>query len=304
MDVELPERPVTVADLASQGLTPWQVRRLVTAGHLRRLLRGVYVAAAVPDSHELRVRAMQLAVAEGHVLVDRSAAYVHGVDVYTLDESGEAPLETCVLRGRRPTDCRDLAGGSRDLAPGDLARLDGLVVTTPVRTALDLGCCLRRRDAFAAMCSLARSHGFGAADLGRELPRFRRRRGVVQLRELVPLVDPRIESPREAWVLLEIHDAGIELPEPQFWIEIDGVPTYRLDFAYPRRRIAVEYDGYDAHERTDQQRAHDLRRRSWLREQGWTVIVVRSGDFTGDARNRWIRQLREALSDRYTNRRW
>ena len=50
------------------------------------------------------------------------------------------------------------------------------------------------------------------------LPRFRRRRGVVQLRELLELVDARIESARESWTWLEIHDAGLPLPEPQVWI--------------------------------------------------------------------------------------
>ena len=77
----------------------------------------------------------------------------------------------------------------------------------------------------------------------RALARYRRRRGVIQLRQLVQLVDPRVESERESWVLLAIHDAGLPLPEPQYWIEIDGVPTYRLDFAYPRLRVCVEYDG-------------------------------------------------------------
>ncbi len=182
--------------------------------------------------------------------------------------------------------------------------LGGLQVTTPLRTALDLGCNLRRREAMAALNGFARLHGVVADDLRALLPRFKRRRGVIQLRELAQLVDPRIESPRESWTWLEIHDAGLPMPEPQVWIEIDGVPTYRLDFAYVRRRIYIEYDGFDFHERTADQRRGDAARHAWLRDHGWTAIIIRNGDFTGERRDRWIRELRIALASAYDNRRW
>jgi hypothetical protein len=32
--------------------------------------------------------------------------------------------------------------------------------------------------------------------------------------------------------------------------------------------------------------------------------VVRRGDFTGDALDRWLAELRRALAPSYTNRRW
>ena len=105
-------------------------------------------------------------------------------------------------------------------------------------------------------------------------------------------------------MLLAIHDAGLPLPEPQYWIEIDGVPVYRLDFAYQRLRVVIEYDGIDAHERTTEQQEHDEERRAWLRDHGWTVIVVRRGDFTRGALDRWLGELRPALASSYTNRRW
>ena len=195
-------------------------------------------------------------------------------------------------------------GRTRDLASGDVMELARLRVTTPLRTALDLGCHLRRREAFAALCGLAREHAIDTRELVAGAERFKRRRGVLQLRELIPLVEPRIESPREAWTLLAIRDAGLPLPEPQVWIEIDGVPTFRLDFAYVQHRICVEYDGVDAHQLTDEQRAHDRRRRQWLREHGWTVIVVRLGDFTGPELERWLGELRAALASTYSTRRW
>ncbi|MBZ5739069.1 endonuclease domain-containing protein [Nocardioides mangrovi] len=178
-----------------------------------------------------------------------------------------------------------------------------MAVTTPLRTALDLGCCLRRREAYAALNALARAFAMTSTDFKRAMPRYRRRRGVVQLRGLVGLVDPRIESQRESWVLLAIADAGMPLPEPQVWVERDPGLRYRLDFAYRRLKVCVEYDGEDAHAGSDQ-RAYDEERRRWLREHGWVVIVLRNGDFTGDALERWLRELREVLVPTYSNRRW
>ena len=94
------------------------------------------------------------------------------------------------------------------------------------------------------------------------------------------------------------------MPEPQVWIEVDGVPTYRLDFAYRRARTCIEYDGEEFHDRTPEQRENDEDRRAWLREHGWTVIVVKLGDFSGDALDQWLRKVRAALDSAYTTRRW
>ena len=140
-----------------------------------------------------------------------------------------------------------------------------------------------------------RRHGLTQELLGTGALRFFRRRGVVQLRQLIPLADPRAESMRESWTRLEILDAGLPCPELQHWIEIDGVPVFRLDLAYPLHRVAVEYDGADFHNRTPEQRTHDRERRAWLDEHGWTVIIVRKGDFTGAALDRWLSELRAAL---------
>lgn len=269
------------------------------------MLRGVHVAAHVPDSLDLRVDAVAAVLRPDQVVIDRTAAWLHGVDVHAYAERGlPLPVETCALRWCATTSRCGVDGRTRDLGVLDVMTLRGVRVTTPVGTALDLGCCLRRREGFAAMTMLARRHGFDVTALVSQLGRYRRRRGVVQLRELVPLVDPRLESHREAWVLLAIADAGIPLPEPQFWVTVDGVPTYRLDFAYPRLRVCVEYDGVDGHEMSRDQRERDEARRRWLSAQGWVVIVVRRGDFTDDALDRWLRELRPHLSPAYSNRRW
>ena len=304
--IVLPDTPFRYDELATIGLTRKRLRALVTAGDVRRLLTGVYVRADLPDTIELRTGAVALVVEPQHVVCDRTAAWLHGVDALTYGEHQYlSPVEICTLRGRHPTERGDVDGHSRDLQPDDIMVVEGLRVTTPLRTALDLGCLLRRREAYALLNDMCRRHDLSPDRLAAEATRrYRRRRGVIQLRSLIPLIDLRVESPRESWTLLEIRDAGLPVPEAQVWIQIDGVPTYRLDLCYPRYRIAIEYDGWEFHDRTPEQREHDERRRAWLRQQGWVVIVVKRGDFTSRARERWLAELREALDSRYTNRRW
>jgi len=138
-----------------------------------------------------------------------------------------------------------------------------------------------------------RVHGLTTAQLRRGLNRYFRRRGVVQARQLVELADPRSESPGESWARLEVLDHGLPAPEPQVWVYEDGRPVFRLDLAWRRRKVALEYDGRDFH--GEDRRDHDKARRNWLREHGWTVVVVRAEDFAPERIQGWIHELRTAL---------
>ena len=300
-----PDQPFTLADLRALDIPEGRLRRAVRAGEVKRLVRGVFVSAGAEDSTELFALAVARVVRPHHVVTDRTAAWLHGVDCFVWAEKDLVPVvETCALRGHEPTTLHGVDGRTRDLLPSEVTTVHGVLVTTPLRTALDLGCTLRRREAYAALNALARAHGLTREELLLSLPRFRRRRGVRQLRPLVQIMEPRVESERESWVLLEIHDATLPIPESQYWIVIDDVPTFRLDFAYLHLKVCVEYDGEEWHRKTPEQREDDEARRGWLRDNGWTVIVVQRGDFTGQSRDRWINELREALRPGYSNCRW
>lgn len=294
---EIPDFPFTTLQARRWG---WRTDDLTAAVKDRRLVRvltGVYVRSDVPLDAMLRAKAAALVVSSHTVICDRTAAWILGVDAFRFAELDVMPpLDTYVLRGCRATDRPECDGGSRDLQPQDWVFIGGVRVTTPVRTALDLGCKLPRRQAVAAMDALMRVHGFTTADLMRELPRYFRRRGVVQLRQLVPLVDGLAESSGESWTRLEIADHGLPLPVAQHWVNVDGVPTYRLDLAYPRARIAIEYDGEQFHTQPED-RERDRVRREWLRDHGWRVIVVDRFSFSDDAAAAWIGELSSYLRD-------
>src|SRR3954469_19167656 len=77
----LADRPFTPTMAKASGVSRQQLRCLVADGAVRRVLRGVYVAAHVRDTIELRSQAAALVVSPSSVLCDRTAAWLHGVDV-------------------------------------------------------------------------------------------------------------------------------------------------------------------------------------------------------------------------------
>jgi hypothetical protein len=131
---------------------------------------------------------------------------------------------------------------------------DGVPVTSPIRSALDLACANPLTEAVVALDALSRRHAFapGAViDLGRC---HLGARGSAQLGTVVRLADPLAESPMESRIRLAIV--------------LDGLPTavlqhpigpFFLDMAFPVVRVGVEYDG-EAH-RSQRRAMRDLDRR-------------------------------------------
>ncbi|MGH3753080.1 MAG: DUF559 domain-containing protein [Pseudonocardiaceae bacterium] len=94
------------------------------------------------------------------------------------------------------------------------------------------------------------------------------RRGTARAGGLLPLVTGRADSPPESWLKLLVVEAGFPQPVDQFTvIDALGCVRYVLDLCWPELRIALEYDGYEAHEYQqdrDAQRDLDLQRRGWI----------------------------------------
>jgi Protein of unknown function (DUF559) len=295
MIMNFPREPFTQATALALGITKRRLADGVREATLLKPFRNVYIPTDIRLTTEVRARAAALVINDNAVVCDRTAAWIWGVDCFQFRElDGTPPLEIFMLRGHRASRRPEIRGGQRELIAADITMVGGVRVTTPSRTALDLGCGLGRRDALAAMDALARACELKLSDFLRLLPRYAGRRGVVQLRELVPLVDARAESAGESWMRMEIHDHGLPRPEVNWWVDVDGVRTFRLDLAYPHAKVAVEYDGEEFHSR-DEDKAADAARRKWLEQHGWIVIVVDKASFTDDAIHEWITAIREAL---------
>ncbi len=262
------------------------------------MLQGVYVSTAIEDSVDLRVSALRLVIGPHVIVCGRTAAWLHGIDAFEYaDLEVLPPIETCV-----PADCtrlrrRGCASSRRELHAGDVMAIGGIQVTTPLRTAIDLGMQLSRRSGLAVLDSFLHHGFFNQVALQNELRRFPGHRGIVQLRQLVAMADGRSESPGESWVRLEMLDEGLACPDLQFIVKWRGEELFRLDLAYAKHKVCIEYDGVEFHDSLLQQ-VHDERRREWLRRHGWIVVVVRKEDLTRDGILRKVAEIRTALRSR------
>ncbi|MEV3902668.1 DUF559 domain-containing protein [Mycobacterium sp. NPDC050551] len=160
------------------------------------------------------------------------------------------------------------------LAPDEVTNVRGIPVTTPARTAFDLG---RRGDLATAVVrldALMRATGVKSSDVDALAERHRGARGLMQLREALELADAGAESPQETRVRLLLAGAG--LPTPHTQVEVHDRHGYfvaRLDIAWPQWKVAVEYDGVQ-HWTDGRQRTRDIDRHAELEALGWRIIRV------------------------------
>lgn len=275
--VDLPiDLPFTRAQANAAGVSDIRLHRLVRLGVLRRPARGVYVASELPDSIELRCRALGLVLPEDAFVCDRTAAWLYtGNGSLGPNEHLSLPpisfFRPSLHRGHRgPL----TASGERGIRDGDVRELHGIRVTTELRTALDLGRLQPTRDLrLWGMDNLVATGAFSHAELLSEVPRFKGQRGVVGLRAIAPLVRVGSQSFGESALRLRWHDAGLPEPQLQCPVELDDGTIFYLDLADEESRFAAEYDGEEWHS-TDEQIAHDSGRRERMTtEKRWQIEV-------------------------------
>src|SRR5690606_30577801 len=128
---------------------------LVRAGRLLPVLRGVYQVGPLPQPHGLEAAAL-LAAGAGTRLSHRSGARLHGLVVdgcrvegprHSRRAKATNPIvEVSVPRKRRRRIEEIRIHRVRDLREDEVMELDGLRVTTPARTVLDLGEVMSERE--------------------------------------------------------------------------------------------------------------------------------------------------------------
>ncbi|HET9519193.1 MAG TPA: DUF559 domain-containing protein, partial [Actinoplanes sp.] len=250
---------------------------LITRSALRgrswlRLLPDVYVHRDTELDHRTWCAAVALTLPVGAALGGLSAAYLWGVDLLPRD----APVTVVAPRSIRLRRDARIAARYTTLTRNDVTRLGGLAVTTPERTAFDLGRQAPRADALVAVDALLhRGVSLGALEqLAAERCRWP---GAPLLRAVLLLAEPLSESPMETRLRLLIVDAGLPPPVAQHTVrDSTGRFVGRVDLAWPALRLAVEYEGDHHRERAQFQR--DVARLNALRAAGWTVLRFTADD--------------------------
>ncbi|ACQ79998.1 conserved hypothetical protein [Beutenbergia cavernae DSM 12333] len=265
--------PFTVTRSGGVGLSRRDVREALAVGALRRVFRGVLVDADVADTRELRSAAALLVVPRHAVACDDFAAWVHGADTRTPGDRFEMRPSFVVPHGRNRI-TPDRARTRQTVVPDrDVVELNGLLLTSPLRTAADLLRLRWRPYALAAADALAHARVVDEVALREYVAELRRFPGTKQAKELAPRVDRRAESHGESWQRCRILDAGFPRPELQLEMKDgDGVPRF-FDMAYEELLIASEYDGREFHT-ADTDVEHDERRRAYFeRRFGWRFNI-------------------------------
>lgn len=280
------DRPFTSAQAAEAGISKKVLSRLHRDGLLRRMLRGVHVVAQAPDDLLMRALALALVVPEGAIVVDWTAMWLHTGMLPFGQHVEVPPVSLFRLPGEGRLRNALCISGERDLIPEDLTVVQGLTVTTELRTAWDLGRFSRRDDAIGGLDRLLRTGTFTREELLSGVERFARQRGVVQLRDLAPRADPRAESGPESVVRLRWTDlSSLPRPTPQVPIEHTPGGTWWLDLGVRELRFAVEYDG-EEHHSSDADQKHDAERRDWIRRhRHWIIEPVRRHNLFGPTRD-------------------
>lgn len=275
--------PFTRRTALAAGITDGRLARLTRAGLLRHPIREVYVAAQAPDDIAMRIAILRLVVPDDCFVVDRTAAWLHGTPMALAPNDHLVAPKVAMFRHADAGRLRNALArsGERTVLPRDLTDVGGLAVTTPLRTALDLGRFLHRDQALGGMDALLRLGRFNLDELLHEVPRLAGQRGVRQLRELAPLADGRAQSQGESALRLCWYDAGVPRPELQIPVLDGGREVFYIDIGLEELLFGAEYDGEEFHS-SDEDEKHDDSRRDWLaRRRGWAIEVFRKDGVYG-----------------------
>jgi very-short-patch-repair endonuclease len=239
----------------------------------RRLFRGVYADARLPDSFALRVRGARLLIPSAGVFSGRTAAYLLGAPAL-VDSATQ--VEVSVPAGMQFGPVTGLRIRRLPLPEADLTQVGGFRCTRGLRTALDIARAEPVVEAVVALDVLLARVVVGKGELEVAGRRLVGGRGARSARLAIGLADQRSESPQESRLRVLLALAGLH-PVPQFVVrDPDGVFVARVDLAFPAHRIAVEYDGLWHAE--DGQFAQDRRRLNRLAACGWIVLHVTAAD--------------------------
>lgn len=282
---ELRRGPFTTARARELGVSKFVLR----SSEWRHLFRDVWIYASVENTPAVRVAAVTLVLGGEGFLCGITAAWIHGVEVQDRRRdlvwvgrptgSWRRPRAGCLIR-------------EITVANTDLEVVDGTPVTTPTRTAFDCARWLALPEAVVVADALAHSGLITPAALQAYVRGHRRLRGVVQAGRVADLVEPLTESPMESRLRVLLVATGLGAPAAQFEVR-DGAGRFvaRADFAYPERRLIVEYDGSHHWE----QRRADDRRRDAMRALGWTVLVASRSDYY-ESPSEFVSRVRRALA--------
>jgi hypothetical protein len=259
---------------AEVGFTSSEVDGRVRRAEWVSVDHGVYRSAETADSWKQRLMAACLV---GPAVASHRAAAA----LWELVGIPPDVVEVTAVRHRRRKRYDVVWHESVRLEERCVTEIDGIPVTDPTRTILDLGAVVDVTRLLAALDDATRRKLISLDGLRHELERWDpRRRGSARVRRAVaarlgePV--PASELETEFCALVDSY----ELPHPcrQWPVRADdGLVLARVDFAYPAARLVIEIDGLRFHGGPDDWRA-DLKRQNVVMSRGYRVLRFTADD--------------------------
>jgi very-short-patch-repair endonuclease len=201
---------------------------------------------------------------------------------------------------------RNVVGHRMTFLPGEVVMHDGVRVTSPARTWLDLAAMLTLDELIALGDSFVVGHGpdfpcpktamTTIEELGSMVAAHPGMRGMKTARLALPEIRVGADSPQETAMRLIL--ARSRLGEPvlnQVIVNEWGAPAVWPDAAYPEEKIALQYDG--GHHGDPEQYRRDIKRQATTERLGWREIRVAKEDLEGD-KPFLLEKVRAALMSR------
>jgi len=276
----------TRAQLLARGVAAHAIDRMVRTARIVVLQRGVYQIGPLPVGRATEAAAVLACGPEGRVS-HMSAAALQGV----LDANRTHPhVEVTMARRKR----RRIEGVRihrvRDLRPDEVTEIDGIPVTTPARTLLDISGTLTSREVEQALARALRMQLVTREEMYRTLQRHPRHPGARLLRQLLDAEGgPSFTRSEAEEKLLEITRSA-RLPRPELNVKVLG---HEVDFLWRSARLVAEVDGYAFHA-SRISFAADRQRDAELTAAGYRVLRFTWEDLTDHGLSTVVR-LAQAL---------
>ena len=252
--------------LLAAGVSRRAVSRSLAVGRLRPMFRGVYAVGHAAVSEKGWCQAALLASGNQSVLTHETAC-----QLWRLRATEPFPISVIVSSNRARKLDRIQARRMR-LDPRDWMTLDGLRVTTPARTIVDMAGELSPRQMRRLVERAQDLRRFDPNRIETVLARNPHRPGCRPLLHLIALLEPDADGAKshlERLFLALIRRAG--LPKPEVNVEIEG---RQRDVVWREQRLVIEVDGYAYHS------SREAMRRDRRRDRELTAALWRPARFT------------------------
>jgi very-short-patch-repair endonuclease len=257
---------LSLAELLACGLTHNAIGNRVRRGHLHRIHRGVYAVGHASLPLEGRWLAAVKACGPAAVLSHVAAGALWGI-VEWDDRRPEVTVPGPGARAHPGVRVR-----RSPLAPADIARREGIPVTAPARTLVDLAAVLGARALRRAVGQAQSLRLVSLPRLAETLDRAGPRRGRAVLAQILAAGPAPTRSELEDVVLALILRGGLARPEVNAPLVLGGRRVIP-DFRWPARRLIVEADGAAWHDHRVA-REDDAERQALLERHGERVLRV------------------------------